>query len=92
MPKPAREVAASLGQKGFRKRENDHAFFHLWVGDKKTVIYTKISHGEKEIHDRLLGIMARQLKLSGKQFKELIDCHFTGKQLVQHLRKGGHIS
>ena len=92
MPKPARDVMASLEQKGFRKKENDHTFFHLWVGGKKTYIYTKVSHGEREIRDKLLGMMARQLKLSGKQFRELVDCPFTGEQLIQHLRAGGHIS
>ncbi len=92
MPKPAREVMASLKQKGFRKKENDHSFFHLWVAEKKTTIYTKVSHGEKEIHDRLLGMMARQLKLSSKQFRDLVECPFTADQLVEHLRNGGHIS
>ena len=47
MPKAAREVMAALAKKGFKKTENDHAFFHLWVGGKKTPIYTKVSHGEK---------------------------------------------
>lgn len=92
MPKPARDVMAALAQKGFGKKENDHTFFHLWVGGKKTPIYTKVSHGEKEIHDKLLGMMARQLRLSGKQFRELVACPFTAEDLVQHLRAGGHIS
>jgi predicted RNA binding protein YcfA (HicA-like mRNA interferase family) len=77
MPRPAREVMASLEKKGFTKKENDHTFFHLWVDGKKTTVYTKVSHGEKEIHDNLLGAMARQLRLSKKQFLELVDCPLT---------------
>ena len=91
MAKPARDVMNALAQKGFRKRETDHTFFHLWVSGKKTPIYTKVSHGEREIGDRLLGIMARQLKLTAKQFRELVECPLTAEQLVQHLRSGKHI-
>jgi predicted RNA binding protein YcfA (HicA-like mRNA interferase family) len=75
MPKAAKEIATGLQQKGFRLRDNDHSFFHLYVNGKKTSVYTKISHGEKEIHDGLLGTMARQVRLSRKQFNELIECH-----------------
>ena len=64
MPRPAREVASALLAKGFLKKENDHSFFTLWVDGKKTIIHTKISHGEKEIGDSLLGTMARQLGLT----------------------------
>lgn len=92
MPKAAREVMAALEQKGFQKKENDHTFFHLWVAGRKTAIYTKISHGEKEIGDKLLGMMARQLKLTAKQFRELVECPLSRDQLIQHLRAAGHIS
>src|SRR5690606_28100550 len=61
MPRPAKSVAAGLRQKGFQPRENDHTFYHLYVSGKKTIISTKISHGEKEIGDKLLGVMARQV-------------------------------
>ena len=59
MPKEAREVASGLEKKGFHRRENDHTFFHLWIDNKKTPVYTKISHGKKEISDNLLSVMAR---------------------------------
>ena len=91
MPRSAREVTTALLQKGFRKRHNDHAFFHLWVAGQKTPILTKVSHGEKEIGDGLLGRMARQLRLTGKQFRELIDCSLTGEQLIRLLQDNGHI-
>lgn len=91
MPKPAREVSAALGRKGFATREGDHAFYHLYVGGKKTSIYTKISLGEREIHDGLLGAMARQVKLSRHQFSELVDCSLTHDGYVKLLIKGGMV-
>jgi hypothetical protein len=60
MPKSAREIMTGLVRKGFQRRDNDHTFFHLWVGGRKTLIYTKVSHGEKDIGDKLLGMMARR--------------------------------
>ena len=56
MPRPAKSVAAGLRQKGFQPRENDHTFYHLYVSGKKTIISTKISHGEKEIGDNIYTI------------------------------------
>jgi hypothetical protein len=56
------------------------------VDGKKTPIYTKISHGEREIRDKLLGVMARQLRLTRLQFLELIDCKLTEPEYVQLLR------
>ena len=91
MPKDARDVASGLEKKGFRRRENDHAFFHLWIGEKKTAIYTKISHGERDIGDNLLSLMARQVRLSKKQFVELLECPLTFAEYIRMLRAGGHV-
>jgi len=89
MPRPARDVMAGLAKKGFSKKENDHTFLHLWVDDKKTRVYTKVSHGEKEIPDNLLGAMARQLNLNKKQFLDLVDCPLTLDAYVTTLRAAG---
>jgi len=66
MPRSAREVAANLERKGFRADDGDHTFVRLFVDGKNTGIRTKISHGEKEIHDGLLAQMARQTRLVKK--------------------------
>lgn len=91
MPRPARDVMSSLLSKGFVLRENDHAFLHLYVDGKKTAIFTKISHGEKEIGDNLLSLMARQVKLSSKQFRNLVDCPMSEQDLIDHLRSSDAI-
>ncbi len=92
MLKDARDVISGLQRKGFRPKENDPTFLHLWVDGKKTSIYTKVSHGEKEIHDKLLATMARQVKLVKRQFLELVDCPLTLNEYVRGLRRDGHIS
>lgn len=91
MPKDASDIGAALRKKGFVPRENDHTFYHLFVNGKKTIISTKISHGEKEIRDKLLGMMARQLRLSRRDFLNLVDCPLTFDEYVKLLRDSGHI-
>ena len=92
MPRDARTVMSAFEAKGFSRRQGDHVFFHFFVNGKKTQIYTKVSHGEKEIHDGLLGTMARQLRLTKKQMGELVDCPLSQAEYVKILQDGGHIS
>ena len=92
MPKPAKDVAAGLLRKGFVSKENDHTFYQLFVDGKKTIVSTKISHGEKEIFDPLLGMMARQLKLTRRQFNDLVDCPLEFEEYVKLLRASGHVA
>lgn len=75
MPRKQREVQRSLLDKGFRAKEGDHSFYLYWstVG-KKTAVFTKTSHGAREIGESLLGRMARQCKLSRADFDRLVDC------------------
>jgi len=92
MPRKAKDVSANLVRKGFQQHEGDHAFFRLYVGGKKTRIGTKISHGEKEIHDGLLAQMARDAKLVKGEFLDLVDCPMSTEQYVRLLRERGHLS
>lgn len=92
MPKNARDVKSALARKGFRRKENDHTFFHLFVDGRKTVVYTKISHGEKQIGDKLLSLMARQMRLSRREFVDLIDCALSESGYIVLLRARGAIS
>jgi hypothetical protein len=92
MPRPAKDVASGLQQKGFEPRNHHHTFFHLYVDGKKTIVSTKISHGEKEIGDKLLGIMARQVKLTRKQFLDLVDCPLSLSEYLRILQMAGNIA
>lgn len=75
MPRKQGDVEKSLLAKGFRAREGDHCYFNYYSkAGKKTVVFTKTSHGAREIDDNLLSRMARQCRLSNKDFGLLIDC------------------
>jgi predicted RNA binding protein YcfA (HicA-like mRNA interferase family) len=71
-----KDVEAALVKKGFQRREGDHQYFvyHRSSDAKKTSVFTKISHGEREIGDFLLGQMAKQCKVNRADFLELVDC------------------
>lgn len=92
MPRTAKDVSSALERKGFERRESKDAYFHLWVDGKKTPIFTKMSQGEREIHDGLLGAMARQVRLRKAQFDDLIECPLSKEDYVGILREEGHIS
>ena len=91
MPRDAKKVAANLTSKGFTTLESDHTFYRLFVDGKNTGIRTKISHGEKEIHDGLLAQMAKQTKLIKKEFLELVDCPLTFERYLELLRNRDHL-
>ena len=75
MPRKQAEVERSLKLKGFNPSSGDHNYFlFVSAAGKKTAIFTKTSHGSKEIGDSLLAKMARQCKLSRSEFDLLIDC------------------
>ena len=76
MPRKQGDVEKSLELKGFqRPKGGDHNYFHYYSkAGKKTAVFTKTSHGSREIDDSLLGRMAKQCKLSRADFDRLIDC------------------
>ena len=78
MPRAKKDVESGLLAKGFQQSDSHHHYFvyHDLAG-KKTPVKTKTSHGGKDLDDSLLGLMARQVRLSKKQFVDLIDCPLT---------------
>lgn len=74
-------IANSLLKKGFEEKHSSHQYLILFIDGKKTSISTFVSHGKKEIHDTLMHKMAKQLRLSHKQFCELVDCSMSGQDL-----------
>lgn len=74
-------IANSLLKKGFEEKHSSHVHLIFFIDGKKTSIFTFISHGKKEISDNLMHKMARQLRLSHKQFCELVDCSMNGEAL-----------
>ena len=89
MPRKQTEVEKSLKAKGFASTTGDHNYFlYFSTAGKKSAVFTKTSHGAKEIGDNLLAKMARQCKLSRSEFDLLIDCPldrdtYEGKLIAQ---------
>ena len=77
MPRDRRNVEQALEKKGFVRSNRDHKYYlyHTKEG-KKSPIRTHTSHGSgyKTLDDHLVSQMARQCKLTKKQFENLIDC------------------
>ena len=92
MPQKARDVKKALETKGFREQKRDHWYYHFYHNGKKSQIYTKISYGETDISNMLCSAMARQIKLSGRQFESFIECTLTGEMYLKVLIDGKHIT
>ncbi len=89
MPQKARDVKAALKQKGFKETtQRHHLYYFFHHGDKKTAIFTKISHSETEISDNLCSCMAKQVKLSNPQFRQLVECPLTQDGYIAILVEG----
>lgn len=75
MPRKQGDVEKILLCKGFQAGGGDHNYFiyHSKAG-KKTIVRTMTSHGGRDIDDNLLALMARQCKLSNKDFGLLVEC------------------
>lgn len=89
---PKKEVERALLQKGFRPEQGDHNFFRLYVDGKRASIQTKTSHGKKkyrELGPELVSRMSKQLKLTSKQFKNLVECPLTYEDYVALLIEQG---
>lgn len=92
MPRKQRDVESGLRAKGFLDREGDHTYFVYWSNTgKKSAVFTKTSHGAKEINDNLLGQMARQCKLNKSEFGNLIDCPLTREEYEAKLISAGFV-
>jgi predicted RNA binding protein YcfA (HicA-like mRNA interferase family) len=90
MPRDRRDVEAGLAAKGFQQRDGDHRFFiyHTLQG-RKSQVFTKTSHHDKQVDDGLLSQMSKQCRLSKKLFGELLDCPLDRESYEAELRKLG---
>ena len=85
-------IRAALGDKGFHRVEKHHEMWWYYVGERKTSVRTRISHGTNEYGDSLLGQMARQLRLGKADLLDLIDCPMTKKAYLEVLTKSGSVT
>ena len=90
MPRPRKGVMAALERKGFAASEGDHTYYIYHTADgRKTLAKTKVSHSGKDIADPILGMMARQCKLTATQFRDLVDCPLSREAYENILKTQG---
>jgi hypothetical protein len=84
LPRKVRQVVSGLTAKGFfEDREGHHVFLiYETLSGHKTEIRTRISHqsGGGDISDNLLAKMARQVRLSRRDFEQLVDCPLSREE------------
>ena len=85
-----RDIKTNLCKKGFEQNSSrDHIYLEYKSKDgKKTVIYTKVRHGAREIDGYLIGKMAQQTRLNKENFIKLVNCTLSGEdyyKIVQNL-------
>jgi len=84
------DIETSLQKKGFKREihKKNHIVFRYFSSDgKKRRIITLLSHSGKSIGDPLLSQMARQCKLSKKEFLNLVDCTLNGPEYEEILKE-----
>jgi hypothetical protein len=94
MPLERSAVAAALTFKGFKSAEGDHTFFIYYAqSGKKSPVRTKTSHGSghKDIADNLVSQMAKQCKLTTKEFRDLVDCPLSRQVYEAKLVEKGFV-
>ena len=92
MQRKQRDVESGLRNKGFIDREGDHTYFIYWsIAGKKSAVFTKTSHGARELNDNLLALMAQQCKLSKREFINLIDCPLSREEYEAKLISAKYI-
>ena len=84
------KIESSLVKKGFSAENGDHKYYILYCNGKKTQIFTKVSHGKPEIGEPLLGKMAKQVRLSKKDFADLIECPLSKERYMQMMKNQGN--
>ncbi len=82
-------ILKRLMKKGFHPEMSGHVKLTFRYNGRDTAIRTWVSHGKKEIGDRLLGIMAEQLHLSRQQLDDLVDCRLDEQGLLAHYEEAG---
>lgn len=86
------KIAKSLTHKGFREVEGrDHIFYFFYLNGKKTSVFTKMSHSDEEIGDKLIKNMKNQMKLSKEQFFDFVKCTLTEEEYTKYLLDNGYI-
>lgn len=89
-----RVVEAALLAKGFRRVEGDHAFFIYYSSTgRKSPVRTKTSHGtgHRDIADVLIAQMAKQCRITNREFRDLVACPLSQQEYEAKLLALGQV-
>lgn len=87
-----RKFESSLISKGFKEDKTHHKFFWFYCENKKSSVFTKTSHGEKEFGDNLLKQRKDQMKFETKrQFVSFYTCPMAEKEYRDYLINRGYL-
>ena len=87
----ASDVRGALLRKGFVASQSHHEMFQLVVDGRLTQIGTRLSHGERDCDDWLLGQIARQLHIRKAELLRLVECSLSGEAYVAVLVNSGAV-
>lgn len=85
------DIDKNLQKKGFVSHSGDHIYYFFYDNNKKTDIFTKVSHSADEIGDPLISRMSKQLKLSKDQFIKFAKCIISENEYKEILKEGGYL-
>ena len=70
----ARQVEKALITKlDFEQRDSHHRIYRLYL-DGRLVARTFVSHGQRELTSYHIGQMAKQMRLSRREFLDAVEC------------------
>jgi hypothetical protein len=83
----ARRVEKALTTKlGFERHDPHHRIYRLYLNDR-LVARTFISHGQRELTDYHIDQMAKQMRLSRRQFLDAVECPLDGEAYHDLIRQ-----
>ena len=89
MPISARKMDSILVNRlGFSRRGRKHRVYTLQI-EGREIARTLISHGAKEISNRMLATMARQMGITSSQLKAIVTGEISREDYYQLLREKG---
>lgn len=95
MQRDRRDVQQGLAGKGFLESESKHHTHYIYqtAEGRKTPVKTRVSRGSshKSLGDELLGAMAKQCKLTKREFLSLIDCPLSREVYEAQLQGAGEL-
>ena len=93
MPLDRADILAALQAKGFdlEQKNRDHDFLFFRHRGLTTAVYTKLSRGSryKTIDDSLVSRMSKQVRLTKREFENLVSCSLTAEGFISALSKQG---